>query len=91
MSVATFHAKFICDDEIDVAVNPVTCDGGVVSVVPVTVNVNDVVLATLPVPVTVIVDVPVGVVEPVLIVNVVVQVGLQDVVENIADAPVGNP
>ena len=73
------------------AVKPVTCDGGVVSVVPITVSEKEVVLVTPPVPVTVIVDVPASVVPDVVIVIVVVQVGLHEVGENVADAPLGIP
>ena len=56
-----------------------------------TVNEKLVVLVTPLVPVTVIVNVPAGVVVAVFIVMVVVQVGLHDVGEKLADAPVCNP
>ena len=56
-----------------------------------TVNEKLVVLVTPLVPVTVIVNVPAGVVVAVFIVMVVVQVGLHDVGENEDVAPVGNP
>src|SRR6266550_2544859 len=50
-----------------------------------------VLVTTPPLPVTVRVEVPVGVVEDVLIVRAVEQVGVHDVEENAAVAPVGNP
>ena len=50
-----------------------------------------VLVTTPPLPVTVRVEVPVGVVEDVLIVKVVEQVGEHAVEENNALAPVGNP
>ena len=66
--------------------------GAVVSVGAFTVKVNVEVLMIDPaVAVTVIVEFPVGVVERVLIVRVVVQVGEQAVGENDAAAPVGRP
>src|SRR3990167_5180184 len=57
-----------------------------------TVSVNDVVRTTLPpVPVTVMVELPVGVDDEAVRVMVVLQVGLQDVGPNDADAPAGRP
>jgi hypothetical protein len=57
-----------------------------------TVKLKLVVLATAPaIPFTVIVEVPVGVVEDVLMVRAVEQVGVHEVEENAAVAPVGNP
>ena len=57
-----------------------------------TVSVNEVVRTTLPpVPVTVIVELPVGVDDEAVMVIVVLQVGLQDAGPNDADAPAGRP
>ena len=66
--------------------------GAVVSDAPVTVKLNDDVRTIDPlVPVTVMVEVPVGVEPAVVIVNAVLQVGLQEVGLNVAVAPVGRP